>query len=61
MNESTENIGARRLHTMLERLLETISFEAADRDGDTVSVDKAYVDEHLEELTENEDFARFIL
>ena len=61
VNESTENIGARRLHTMLERLLETISFEAADRDGDTVSVDKAYVDEHLEELTENEDFARFIL
>lgn len=46
VNESTENIGARRLHTMLERLLETISFEAADRDGDTVSVDKAYVDEH---------------
>lgn len=61
VNESTENIGARRLHTMLERLLETISFEAADRDGDTVTVDKSYVDEHLEELTENEDFARFIL
>jgi ATP-dependent HslUV protease ATP-binding subunit HslU len=46
---------------MLERLLETISFEATDRDGDTVSVDKSYVDEHLEELTENENFARFIL
>ena len=61
VNESTENIGARRLHTMLERLLETISFEATDRDGDTVSVDKSYVDEHLEELTENENFARFIL
>jgi ATP-dependent HslUV protease ATP-binding subunit HslU len=61
VNESTENIGARRLHTMLERLLETISFEAADRSGDTVKIDKAYVDEHLEELTENEDFARFIL
>ena len=61
VNESTENIGARRLHTMLERLLEAISFEAADRDGDTVSVDKSYVNEHLEELTENEDFARFIL
>ena len=61
VNESTENIGARRLHTMLERLLETISFEAADRDGDTISVDKSYVDEHLEELSENEDFARFIL
>ena len=61
VNESTENIGARRLHTMLERLLETISFEAADRSGDTVKIDKTYVDEHLEELTENEDFARFIL
>jgi len=61
VNESTENIGARRLHTMLERLLETISFEASDRSGDTVLVDQAYVNQHLDELVENEDYARYIL
>ena len=61
VNESTENIGARRLHTMLERLLEVISFEASDRSGDTVTVDQAYVNEHLDELVENEDYARYIL
>ncbi len=61
VNESTENIGARRLHTMLERLLETISFEASDRSGDTVVVDQAYVNQHLDELVENEDYARYIL
>ena len=61
VNESTENIGARRLHTMLERLLEAISYEAADRTGDTVRIDRAYVDEHLEKLTGNEDYARYIL
>jgi len=61
VNESTENIGARRLHTMLERLLESISFEASDRSGDEVIVDKAYVNKHLDELVENEDYARYIL
>ena len=61
VNESTENIGARRLHTMLERLLETISFEASDRSGDNVKIDAAYVNEHLDELAENEDYARYIL
>jgi len=61
VNESTENIGARRLHTMLERLLETISFEASDRSGDSVQIDTAYVNEHLDELVENEDYARYIL
>jgi len=61
VNENTENIGARRLHTMLERLLETISFEASDRSGDTAVVDAAYVNEHLDELAENEDYARYIL
>ncbi|MDH3647051.1 MAG: ATP-dependent protease ATPase subunit HslU [Gammaproteobacteria bacterium] len=61
VNESTENIGARRLHTVLERLLETISFEAADRDGQKVSVNGAYVDEHLGELMRNEDLTRYIL
>jgi ATP-dependent HslUV protease ATP-binding subunit HslU len=61
VNESTENIGARRLHTMLERLLEKISFEASDRSGESVTVDQAYVNEHLDELVENEDYARYIL
>lgn len=61
VNESTENIGARRLHTMLERLLESISYEASDRSGDSVKVDQAYVNEHLDELAENEDYARYIL
>ena len=61
VNEQTENIGARRLHTMMERLLEVISFEAADRDGDAVVVDAGYVDEHLQDLLGDEDLARYIL
>lgn len=61
VNESTENIGARRLHTMLERLLETVSFDASDRAGQSVLIDQAYVNEHLDELAENEDYARYIL
>ena len=61
VNEQTENIGARRLHTVLERLLEAISFEAADRTGQQVTVDSAYVDEHLGELVQDEDLSRYIL
>ncbi len=61
VNERTENIGARRLHTVLERLLETVSFEAADRGGQAVTVDAAYVDQHLGELIQDEDLARYIL
>lgn len=61
VNEKTENIGARRLHTVMERLLETLSFEAADRAGDTVVVDAAYVDKYLSELVGDEDLARYIL
>ncbi len=61
VNERTENIGARRLHTVLERLLETISFDAADRDGQAVTVDRDYVDTHLGELIRNEDLTRYIL
>jgi ATP-dependent HslUV protease ATP-binding subunit HslU len=61
VNERTENIGARRLHTVMERLLETVSFEAPDHDGDTVRIDAAYVDEHLGELVQDEDLARYIL
>ena len=61
VNEKTENIGARRLHTIMERLLETLSFEAADRSGESVTVDAGYVDRHLAELAGNEDLARYIL
>jgi ATP-dependent HslUV protease ATP-binding subunit HslU len=60
-NQQMENIGARRLHTVLERLLETISFEAADRGGQKVVVDDAYVEAHLGELLKNEDLSRYIL
>jgi ATP-dependent HslUV protease ATP-binding subunit HslU len=61
VNERTENIGARRLHTVMERLLEVISFEAPDRARQTVSVDGAYVDAHLGELIKDEDLTRYIL
>ena len=61
VNERTENIGARRLHTVLERLLDTLSFEAPDRSGDTHTIDAAYVDKHLASLAENEDLSRYIL
>ena len=61
VNERTENIGARRLHTVMERLLETVSFEASDKDGEAVVVDAAYVDAHLGELVQDEDLSRFIL
>ncbi|GJL81090.1 MAG: ATP-dependent protease ATPase subunit HslU [marine bacterium B5-7] len=61
VNETTENIGARRLHTVLERLLENISFEAADRSGSTIEIDKAYVDGQLRDLANDEDLSRYIL
>jgi ATP-dependent HslUV protease ATP-binding subunit HslU len=61
VNERTDNIGARRLHTVVERLLEEVSFAAADQNGTAVSVDSAYVDEHLGELAKNEDLSRYIL
>ena len=61
VNQRTENIGARRLHTVMERLLDVISFEAPDMSGQTVVVDATYVDEHLGELVEDEDLSRFIL
>ncbi|SVA52029.1 uncharacterized protein METZ01_LOCUS104883, partial [marine metagenome] len=59
VNDQTENIGARRLHTVLERLLEAISFEAADRTGQQVTVDTDYVDAHLGELVQDEDLSRY--
>jgi ATP-dependent HslUV protease ATP-binding subunit HslU len=61
INARTENIGARRLHTVIERLLETISFEATDRAGSTTRIDAAYVDEHLSALVQDEDLSRYIL
>ncbi len=63
VNERTENIGARRLHTVLERLLEEVSFEAADlaADGKTIDIDAAFVDQHLDALASDEDLSRFIL
>lgn len=61
INERTENIGARRLHTVMERLLEAISFEAPDRAGQAVLVDRAYVDAHLGDLIKDEDLTRYIL
>jgi len=61
VNERTENIGARRLHTVMERLLEVISFEAPDRPGQAVTVDEAYVDAHLGALIKDEDLTRYIL
>ncbi|MFP4130715.1 MAG: ATP-dependent protease ATPase subunit HslU [Thiohalospira sp.] len=61
VNEGTENIGARRLHTIMERLLEGLSFEAADRGGHAVTVDRAYVDEQLGELARDRDLSRYIL
>ena len=61
VNENTENIGARRLHTVIERLLEEISFTASDESGTKVVVDAAYVDEQLSELMTNEDLTRYIL
>jgi len=61
VNESTENIGARRLHTIMERLLDTISFDAPDRDGESITLDAAYVNEHLDALASNEDLSRYIL
>ncbi len=61
VNQSTENIGARRLHTVMERLLETVSYEASDRSGMELEVDADYVDKQLGKLLVNEDLTRYIL
>jgi ATP-dependent HslUV protease ATP-binding subunit HslU len=61
INERQENIGARRLHTVLERLLERISYEAPDRAGQKYRIDAGYVDEHLQALAKDEDLSRYIL
>ncbi len=61
VNERTENIGARRLHTVMERLLEEISFEASDIAGTDVAIDDAYVNKHLQHLIKDEDLSHYIL
>ncbi len=61
VNERTENIGARRLHTVMERLLETISYEASDKAGEMVEITKEYVDQNLNALVQDEDLSRYIL
>jgi len=61
VNERTENIGARRLHTVMERLLETVSYDAAEQSGSRITVDAKYVDDHLGNLVRDEDLSRYIL
>ena len=61
VNETTENIGARRLHTLMEKLLDDISFTAPDNPGTTLVIDAEYVDKHLDVLVKNEDLSRYIL
>jgi len=61
VNDATENIGARRLHTVMERLLDQISFEGPDLQPSTVSIDEAYVDRMLADIVKNEDLSRYIL
>ena len=61
VNEKTENIGARRLHTLMEKLLDTISFEAPDNPGTSITIDAKYVDDHLSDIVQDEDLSRYIL
>src|SRR5699024_9720910 len=61
VNEGTENIGARRLHTVMERLMEEVSYDAPDRSGQTLTIDADYVDERLADLAADEDLSRYIL
>jgi ATP-dependent HslUV protease ATP-binding subunit HslU len=60
-NASIENIGARRLQTVMERLLDDVSYGAPDRSGETVVIDKAYVEKHVGQLAKNADLSKFIL
>ncbi len=61
VNSTVENIGARRLHTVMERVLDEVSFAASDKAGETVKIDAAYVKEHIGDLTKNADLTKFIL
>jgi ATP-dependent HslUV protease ATP-binding subunit HslU len=61
VNERTENIGARRLHTVMERLLDDVSFRAPEMGGHTVEIDAAYVDRMLADIAQSDDLSRYIL
>ncbi|KZN31493.1 HslU--HslV peptidase ATPase subunit [Pseudoalteromonas luteoviolacea] len=61
VNEKTENIGARRLHTVMEKLMEEISYDASDKAGQSLTIDAKYVEQHLDVLVQDEDLSRFIL
>jgi ATP-dependent HslUV protease ATP-binding subunit HslU len=61
VNDATENIGARRLHTVMERLLDELSFEAPDLGQKTIVIDEAYVDQMLADIVKNDDLSRYIL
>jgi ATP-dependent protease HslVU (ClpYQ), ATPase subunit len=61
VNQSIENIGARRLYTVMERVFEDLSFDAPDKSGETITVDAGFVDEHLGELTKSTDLSRYVL
>ncbi|OHU86045.1 MULTISPECIES: HslU--HslV peptidase ATPase subunit [Pseudoalteromonas] len=61
VNEKTENIGARRLHTVMEKLMEELSYDASEKSGDTFVIDAQYVEKHLDVLVQDEDLSRFIL
>ena len=61
VNDAVENIGARRLSTVMEKLLEDISFTAEDRAGDTLTIDKAFVEEQLRGIAKNADLSRYVL
>jgi ATP-dependent HslUV protease ATP-binding subunit HslU len=61
VNERMENIGARRLHTVMEKLLDEISFEGPDLSGRSITIDAAYVDRMLADIVKNEDLSRYIL
>ena len=60
VNASVENIGARRLHTLLEKVLDEISFTASDRSGEKIKIDRKYIEENLGELTKDTDLSKFI-
>jgi len=61
VNEQNENIGARRLHTVLERLMEEVSFDASELGGKSITIDASYVSSHLDKLVADEDLSKFIL
>jgi ATP-dependent HslUV protease ATP-binding subunit HslU len=61
INASIENIGARRLHTVMERVLDELSYSATDRSGEAVTIDEAYVQKHVGDLAKNADLSKFIL